>query len=65
MTIFGLAKPTMFGSDGQAKPGFPHFSDALAVSIHKFVVRMMEKPKESIRLKDLKLPSHFLNGYRV
>ena len=28
MTIFGLAKPTMFGSDGQAKPGLAHFADA-------------------------------------
>ena len=27
MTIFGLAKPTMFGSDGQAKPGLAHFAD--------------------------------------
>ena len=33
MTIFGLAKPTMFGSDGQAKPGLAHFADDVHIDI--------------------------------
>jgi len=35
MIIFGLANSTMFGSDGQAKPGFPHFADVNARAASK------------------------------